>query len=94
MEDAEYSLEQTKLNLNKVIQQSYVDALASLKQYNSATKKVEAQGEAFKYAEKKFDIGMMNSVDYNEIKKELTRAESELLQAKFNFYMGRPLSLN
>ena len=46
---------------------------------------------------------MMNAVEYNEIKKELARAESELLQAKYRyiytttvleFYMGNPLTLN
>ena len=60
MEDAAYDLEQEKLDLNKTIQQAYVDAVAALKNFNSARKKVEAQKEAFKYAEQKFDVGLMN----------------------------------
>ena len=65
-------------------------------------KQVEAQQEAFKYAEQKFDVGLINSVEYNEIKKELTSAQSDLLQAKYDyifkttilsFYMGNPLSI-
>jgi outer membrane protein len=100
-EDAEYNLEKAKLDLNKTIQQSYADAVAALKNYNAATKKVEAQTEAFKYAQQKFDVGMMNSVDYNQTKKDLTIAESQLLQAKYryiytttvlDFYMGQPIS--
>ena len=102
-EEARYSLTQAQLNLNKTIQQAYADAVAALKNFNAADKKVRAQNEAFKYAEQKFDVGLMNAVDYNEIKKELTRAESELLQAKYRyiytttvleFYMGKPLTLN
>jgi outer membrane protein len=102
-EEAQYTLTQTRLNLNKTIQQAYADAVAALKNFSAAGKKVQAQQEAFKYAEQKFEVGMMNAVDYNEIKKELTRAESDLLQAKYryiytttvlDFYMGKPLTLN
>jgi outer membrane protein len=101
-EEAQYSLNQTQLNLNKKIQQAYADAVAALKNYNASEKKVKAQEEAFKYAEQKFEVGLMNSVEYNEIKKEFTRAESDLLQAKYRyiytttvlqFYMGKPLTL-
>ena len=102
-EDARYSLQQNKINLNKKIQQAYADAVAALKNYTASNVKVEAQSEAFKYAEQKFEVGLLNSVEYNETKKELTRAESDLLQAKYrfiytttvlDFYMGNPLSLN
>jgi outer membrane protein len=103
MEEADYNLQQTKLDLNKKIQQAYLDAVSALNNYNAADKKIEAQREAFKYAEEKFEVGLMNTVEYNETKKELTKAESELLQAKYNyiftttvldFYMGRPLSIS
>lgn len=102
-EEARYNLVQTQLNLNKTIQQAYADAVAALKNFNAAATKVNAQEEAFKYAEQKFEVGLMNAVDYNEIKKNLTTAESELLQAKYRylytttvlrFYMGQPLTLN
>lgn len=102
MEAAEYDLMLSKNNLRKVVEQAYADALAALKRYGSSLKQVEAQSEAFKYAEQKFDVGLMNTVEYNEIKKELTSAQSDLLQAKYDyifkttilsFYMGNPLSI-
>jgi outer membrane protein len=102
VKNAEYNLESNKLNLRKTIQQAYADATAALKKYNSATTKVDASKESFKYSESKFNVGMLNSVDYNNAKKELEKAESELLQSKFDyifkatvldFYMGRPLTL-
>lgn len=101
-EAAEYDLQLTKNNLRKVIEQAYADAVAALKRYGSSLKQVEAQTEAFKYAQQKFDVGLINSVEYNEIKKELTLAQSDLLQAKYDyifkttilsFYMGNPLSI-
>jgi outer membrane protein len=102
VKDAEYVLESNKLNLRKTIQQAYADAFASLKKYNSANTKVDASRESFKYSDEKFTVGMLNSVDYNSAKKELEKAESELVQAKFeyifkttvlDFYMGKPLTL-
>ncbi len=101
-EQADYDLKQARLNLNKSIQQSYADAVAALKNFNASQKKVSAQKEAFKYAEEKFGVGLINSVDYNQTKKDLTKAESDLLQAKYrfiytstilDFYMGKPLTL-
>jgi outer membrane protein len=102
IESAEYALQSTKLNLRKVIQQAYADAVAALKTHTAAEKKVEATSESFKYADQKFNVGLINSVEYNEAKKELTKAEAELLQAKYDFifkttildfYMGNPLTL-
>jgi outer membrane protein len=101
-EEADLSLQQTKLNLDKKIQQAYADAVAALKNFNASGKKLKAQEEAFKYAEQKLDVGMLTTVEYNDTKKELTRAESDLLQAKYrfiytttvlDFYMGNPLTL-
>lgn len=101
-ETAQNDLQQTKLNLNKTIQQAYADAVSALNNYNASEKKVEAQTEAFKYSQQKFDVGMLTSVEYNTTKKDLATAESQLLQAKYrfiytttvlDFYMGKPLSL-
>jgi outer membrane protein len=91
-----------KLQLRKTIYQAWTDARASLKNYDAAVKKINATRESFRYAEQKFGVGIMNSVDYNNAKKDLTNAESEMLQGKYDFifkstvldfYMGRPLTL-
>lgn len=100
--DAELALEQSKNDLNKIIQQAEADARAAYKKYYSAEKKVVASQESFNYAEQKLNVGMINTVEYNEMKKELTKAEAELLQAKYDFifktkildyYLGIPLTL-
>ena len=102
-DQSEVDLEITKRTLRKNIEQAYADAVAALKKYNSSVQKVSAQEESFKYAEQKFNVGMMTSFDYNMSKKDLTRAQSELLQAKYDFifkttildfYMGNPISIN
>ena len=100
---AEIDLEIQKRDLRKNIEQAYTDASASLQQYNASLQKVAAQEESFKYTQQKFDVGMMTSFDYNNSKKDLTKAESDLLQSKYDiifkttildFYMGKPISIN
>ena len=103
MDKAEVNLDIQKRDLLKSIEQAYADAVASLKKFNSSTTQVEAQEESFKYTQEKFDVGMLTSFDFNNSKKDLIKAQSDLLQAKYdfifkttilNFYMGKPISIN
>jgi outer membrane protein len=97
---AENNLELEKNTLRKSIEQAYSDAIAAYKAYNATIKSVKSFQEAFKYTEQKFNVGMVNAVEYNLAKSRLVQAESELLQAKYDFvfkkkildfYMGIPL---
>jgi outer membrane protein len=99
----EIDLEKQKRDLRKTIEQSYADAVSALEKYSASKEKVSAQTEAFKYAQQKFDVGVMTSFDYNNTKKDLTLAESQLLQAKYDFifkttildfYMGNPIKID
>lgn len=102
LERSRLDVEVQSLMLRKTIFQAWTDAKASLKNYDAAVKKTNATRESFRYAEQKFNVGIMNSVDYNNSKKELANAESEMLQSKYDFifkstvldfYMGKPLTL-
>jgi len=102
IQNAEYSLQTTKNTLYKSIQQAYADAVAALNKYKSSQKSVEALKESYKYAEQKFEVGLVNTTDYNDAKNKLAEAESNLLQAKYeyvfrlkilDFYMGKPIEL-
>lgn len=102
LENSRYTLDLQKLQLRKTIQQAYADAKGALNKYQSALTGVEAARESFRYAEQKFTVGMLNSVDYNNSKKDFEKAESQLLQSKYDFifkstvldfYMGNPITL-
>ncbi len=102
LQNYQYQLQLTKNTLYKEIQQSHADAVAALKRYLSATKAVASTEEAFRYTEQRYEVGLMNFVDYSTAKTRLTSAQSELLQAKFeyifktkvlDFYNGRPITL-
>lgn len=103
IEDANLDLQLQKNNLYKILQQAYNDAQAAFNRHKAAQKKVQATGESFKYAEQKFNVGLINSVEYNDAKKEYNNALSELIQAKYDyvfrvtvidFYLGKPITLN
>lgn len=99
---AYYTYQNTQLTLRKNIQQAYADALGALKKYHAEQKSVESLREAFNYTKTKFDVGMATALDYNTAKTNLTKAESDLAQAKYNYifkvkvldyYEGKPLKL-
>ncbi len=102
IENANLDLQLKKNNLYKTVQQAYNDASSALNKHKASLKKVEATSESFKYSEQKFNVGLINSVDYNNAKKENNNALSQLVQAKYDyvfrmtvidFYLGKPLTL-
>jgi outer membrane protein len=102
VENNELQLQSTKNVLRKDIEQAYTNALASYKRYIANQKAVVSSTEAFRYTEEKFNVGMINSVEYNQTKNNLTTAQSNLLQAKYeyifrtkilDFYNGQPIEL-
>jgi outer membrane protein len=102
-ETADLNLESQKLELRKNVEQAYADALAAYQTYLSRKKSVEAFGESFKYTEEKLNVGLVNAVDYNVSKIQLSNAESDLASAKYDyifkvkildFYLGRSLTLD
>lgn len=81
----EYDLTLTKNQVQKNVQQAYADASAALKKYKATKKSLEALEESFKYADKRFSVGDINAVEYNDAKNKLSKVQSDLLQAKYDF---------
>ncbi len=103
LENARLQSQIVREQLFQTIQQSHADAVASLKRYVATEKNVVALEEAFRYTEQRFNVGMVNTLEYNDAKNRLSAAQSELLQAKYeylfrmkilDFYMGNPLTFN
>ncbi len=99
---AKNDLQKTKNQLRKQVEQVRADVIAAEKQYEFAKKSAEALQESFSYNEQKFNEGMLNVYDYNNAKNKLIKAESDLLQAKYDylfkikildFFLGKPLTL-
>ena len=98
----ELELQNQEKILYKEIQQAYADAVAALNKYIATKKALTAIEESFRYTEQKFEVGMVNTVDFNVAKQQLIKAESDLVTAKFqfifnskvlDFYRGIPINL-
>jgi outer membrane protein len=99
---AKNDLQKTKNQLRKQVEQVRADVIAAEKQYEFAKKSAEALQESFAYNDQKFNEGMLNIYDYNDAKNKIIKAESDLLQAKYDylfkikildFFLGKPLTL-
>lgn len=102
LENAQLSLASEKNQLYKDIQQAYTDAIAAQKKLKATEKNKIALEESLRYTQNKFNVGMLNALDYTTARNKFTEAENSLLQAKYElifktkilqFYQGIPLSL-
>jgi len=98
----ELSLQTTRMDLYKSIQQAYADAKAARRAYMATQVALVSMEESFKYTEEKYEVGLVNTVDYNVEKTRLTNTQSDLLQAKYDyifkmkvldFFRGVPIRL-
>ena len=102
VQQASLRAEQVQLQLRQTIQQSYADALAAQRRYAASSRQVEALTLSFRNAEIRFNNGLLNGTDFNIARNNLTAAESDMIQAKYefffrykvlDFYQGKPLTL-
>lgn len=100
--NAKLSQDLSKQNLYQNIVQAQTSAKAALNTYNASKMSVEAANESFKYAQQKFNAGVISAYDFSTSKNRLFSAESKLLQAKYDYifrlkvldyYKGKPLTL-
>lgn len=84
IENSRLNSQQAKNKLRKNMEQAYADQIASYKKHQSAQKSVLAYKESFGYINNRYELGMVNSYEFNESKNRLIKAESDELQAKYD----------
>ncbi|MDX5347199.1 MAG: TolC family protein [Hymenobacteraceae bacterium] len=101
LRNAEIASEIAKNQLRQQVQQAYADALAAQKKYTAAKKQLNALERSYRNAEIRFNAGVLNTTDFNVAANNYRRAQSEIIQAKYDFifklkildfYQGKPLS--
>ncbi|WPR76858.1 TolC family protein [Algoriphagus sp. NG3] len=89
--------------LRNDIETAYNSALAAQLTYESSLIQVESLKETFRIAQQRFDLGAINSVDFQVAQNNLFNAQADLLNAKYtyifrvkvlDFYLGNPINLN
>lgn len=100
--DADIRYAQISNQLRFDVEQAYADAKAAMNSFMAAQKAVFALKESFDNAQVRFDQGVINSVEFNDLKTQYTNAQSNMTNAKFDFvfrtkildfYLGKPITL-
>lgn len=78
-------LENVKKKLYKEIQQVWYNAVAAESKYTSSKVAANAGVESFKLLSEKYENGKATAVEYNEAKQNLLKAQSDELQAKYEY---------
>ena len=83
--NAKYGQDLAEQNLYKTIAQAFANSRAALNKYNANKASVEASEQSFMYAQQKFNVGAISTFDYNSAKTRLQNAQSNLVQAKYDY---------
>lgn len=99
-ENYSLQLDNAKKSLYKEIQQAWYNAIAAESKYTSSSTATIASEASFSLMSEKYINGKANAVEYNEAKQNLMKAQSDELQAKYeylfrtkilDFYKGEPI---
>jgi outer membrane protein len=101
-ENAIVSAQLAKNNLSKIIYQAVWDVQASNKKYQSTLQTYNANKDAFNVIQQRYNVGLVNSLDYNTSLTNLNRSQFDLIQAQYevvfrskviDYYLGNPITL-
>jgi outer membrane protein len=85
--NAELNYQNSKNQLRRRIEQAYVDEINAKKRLDAIEAQIKALQESFRVTEKRFNAGVIHSVDYNLVSNNLFKAQSDYLQAKYDLFL-------
>lgn len=102
VKDVELQKELASQTIKQDIYQAHASAVAALQKYNSNIKSVATAEKAYDYAKKRYDIGLLNTIDLITNQNNLFRAKINLVSAQYDyvfkmkvleFYKGQGIKL-
>jgi outer membrane protein len=90
----------TKNSLNKVVSQAVLDLRAAESRYVSTQNAFNAQKDAFYVVEQRYNVGLVNSLDFSTAQTNRNKAEIDMIQAKYDlifrakvidYYLGKQI---
>lgn len=99
---AKVDLLQSKQEVLKNVQSAYFEVNSSYASYDSSKEAVKYAKISYDFAQKSYNAGVINQYDFNRSRNDMMVAESQMLQAKYNyifkqkvldFYAGVPITL-
>ncbi|MFD2148013.1 TolC family protein [Mucilaginibacter antarcticus] len=101
-QNAQLNTQISKNNLSKTIIQAVLDLQSADKQYQSATQTFEANKDALNVTKQRYDVGLVNSLDYNTAVTNFNRSQTDMIQARYSvifrskiidYYLGKTITL-
>ena len=102
LKSAELRKEQSDLTLRQDIYTAYTNAVTALQKFNAGKKTVESTQKAYEFALKRFDVGLLSSLDLITNQNNVLRAKVQQLTNQYDyvfkmklleFYKGKGLKL-
>ncbi|MEO6521934.1 MAG: TolC family protein [Mucilaginibacter sp.] len=99
---ADVNAQIAKNNLNKTINQAVLDVRAAEKKYQSAKQTYQSNKDSYDVVQQRYNVGLINSLDYNTSLTTLNKSEFDMIQAKYelifrskiiDYYLGNPITL-
>lgn len=97
---SEIAVNQQELDLERNVYTAFTDANGALNAYEAAVTALEARTESYKYAQERFDVGLLNAFDLNQSQTLFANAQSDVIRTKYDyifrvkvveFYFGIPI---
>ena len=85
IDNQQLNIENTSKKLKKEIQQAYYNAVAAKQKYVAAENSLTSSQLAYEYSQAGYEAGKSTLMELNESKNRLYKAESSLLQAKYEY---------
>jgi outer membrane protein len=101
LERAKITSKTAELDLERNVYTAISDAKGAINAHEAAVTAMNARKESMNYAKEKYEVGMMNSFDFNQAQSLYTNAQSEVVRTKYDaifkikvveFYFGIPIS--
>jgi outer membrane protein len=85
VENAKLQLRADNLTLQQNIYTAHSNAVSALEKYNATTKAVQTQQYAFDLASKRYEIGILSTIDYITIQTNLFTAKINQVASKYDY---------
>jgi outer membrane protein len=85
LENQKLTRDQDLLDLKQDIYQAYNDAHASLENYHAAQKTLASSRTAFYYAQQRYQVGLINSLEYLTTQNNLFQAQTDLISKHYDY---------
>jgi outer membrane protein len=85
VKQAELQKEASDLKLKQDIYLAYTNAVTSLQRFNASKKSVETAQKAYDFSLKRYEIGLLGSLDLITNQNSLLRAKLQLLSNQFDY---------